>query len=115
MISPAPTRSPSAIARFAQEGGALLADTAPGVYTALGARPEAPMLDEWFGISFAFRWTGAVVASAVMAFPLAVRAVRIAIDAVDPAEQRGESPGGNFTEKVWALDTKLFRPDPLAD
>ncbi len=23
--------------------------------------------------------------------------------------------GGNFTEKQWALDTKLFRPDPLAD
>lgn len=22
--------------------------------------------------------------------------------------------GGNFTEKLWALDTKLFRPDPLA-
>ena len=22
--------------------------------------------------------------------------------------------GGNFTEKQWALDTKLFRPDPLA-
>lgn len=23
--------------------------------------------------------------------------------------------GGNFTEKQWALDTKLFRPDPLAE
>ena len=23
--------------------------------------------------------------------------------------------GGNFTERLWALDTKLFRPDPLAD
>lgn len=22
--------------------------------------------------------------------------------------------GGNFTERLWALDTKLFRPDPLA-
>ncbi len=22
--------------------------------------------------------------------------------------------GGNFTEKLWALDTKLYRPDPLA-
>lgn len=43
----------AAIARFAQQGGALLADTAPGVYTALGARPESPMLDEWFGIRHA--------------------------------------------------------------
>jgi 3'-5' exoribonuclease len=23
--------------------------------------------------------------------------------------------GGNFTEKQWALDTKLYRPDPLKD
>lgn len=27
----------------------------------------------------------------------------------------GEGLGGNFTEKQWALDTKLFRPDPLAE
>jgi 3'-5' exoribonuclease len=34
----------------------------------------------------------------------------------DPAEQKGETLGGNFTEKQWALDgAKLFRPDPLAD
>ncbi len=35
------------------------------------------------------------------------------------AATRGERAstglGGNFTEKQWALDTKLFRPDPLAD
>ena len=23
--------------------------------------------------------------------------------------------GGNFTEKLWALDTKLYRPDPLSE
>ncbi len=27
-------------------------------------------LDEWFGIVFAFRWTGAALAAAIMAFPL---------------------------------------------
>lgn len=35
------------------------------------------------GLSFAFRWTGAALASAVMAFPLMVRAIRISIEAVD--------------------------------
>jgi hypothetical protein len=40
----------AAIAEFAQQGGALLADIAPGTYTALGARAAAPMLDEWFGV-----------------------------------------------------------------
>lgn len=41
-------------------------------------------LDEWFGIVFAFRWTGAALAAGVMAFPLMVRAIRLAIEAVDP-------------------------------
>lgn len=41
-------------------------------------------LDEWFGIVVAFRWTGAALAAGVMAFPLMVRAIRLAIEAVDP-------------------------------
>lgn len=40
-------------------------------------------LYECCGIIFAFRWTGAALASAVMAFPLMVRAIRISIEAVD--------------------------------
>jgi len=32
-------------------------------------------LDQWFGIVLAFRWTGAALAAAVMAFPLMVRAI----------------------------------------
>ncbi|MEO0386267.1 MAG: molybdate ABC transporter permease subunit [Pseudomonadota bacterium] len=36
------------------------------------------------GLVFAFRWTGAVLAAAIMAFPLMVRAIRLAIEAVDP-------------------------------
>ena len=41
-------------------------------------------LEEHFGLVFSFRWTGAALASAVMAFPLAVRAIRLSIEAVDP-------------------------------
>lgn len=52
---------------------------------ALGRRgPVGQILEQWFGIVIAFRWTGAVVAAAVMAFPLMVRAIRLAIEAVDP-------------------------------
>jgi molybdate transport system permease protein len=40
-------------------------------------------LHEVFGIRIAFTWKGAVAASAVMAFPLLVRAVRLSFDAVD--------------------------------
>ena len=40
-------------------------------------------LAETFGVVFAFRWTGAALASAVMGFPLLVRAIRLSIEAVD--------------------------------
>ncbi len=36
-----------------------------------------------YGIVFAFRWTGAVLAAGIMAFPLMVRAIRLSIEAVD--------------------------------
>ncbi|MDL2280000.1 molybdate ABC transporter permease subunit [Desulfovibrio sp. OttesenSCG-928-G11] len=38
---------------------------------------------EHFGVSLAFQWKGAVLAAAVMAFPLMVRAIRLSFDAVD--------------------------------
>jgi len=47
--------------------------------------PVGSRLHDWFGIGVAFHWTGAVIAAAVMAFPLFVRAVRLSIEAI-PAE-----------------------------
>ncbi len=49
------------------------------------------------GFSFAFNWKGAALASAVVAFPLMVRAIRLSIDAVDreiewAARTMGASP-----------------------
>ncbi len=41
------------------------------------------MLEDFFGVTVAFRWTGAVIASAVMALPLMVRPMRLSIEAVD--------------------------------
>ncbi|MCL4220970.1 MAG: HD domain-containing protein [Phycisphaerales bacterium] len=38
----------------------------------------------------------------------------IALDAARPEQDSACDLGGNFTEKQWALDTKLYRPDPLA-
>lgn len=40
-------------------------------------------LGDTFGLTFAFNWKGAAIASAVMAFPLMVRAVRLSIEGVD--------------------------------
>jgi molybdate transport system permease protein len=51
---------------------------------AFGRRgPVGSFLAEQFGIVLAFRWTGAALACAVMGFPLLVRAVRLAFEAVD--------------------------------
>jgi molybdate transport system permease protein len=50
----------------------------------LGKRgPIGSALDQCCGIVFAFRWTGAAVASALMGFPLMVRAIRLSIEAID--------------------------------
>jgi len=41
-------------------------------------------LQEKLNFSFAFQWTGAALAAGVMAFPLMVRPIRQAIEAIDP-------------------------------
>ena len=45
--------------------------------------PIGKFLAETFGITFAFRWTGAALAAGVMGLPLMVRAMRLSIEAVD--------------------------------
>ncbi|MDX5357985.1 MAG: molybdate ABC transporter permease subunit [Rhodobacterales bacterium] len=65
-------------------------------------------LDEWFGIVFAFRWTGAALAAGIMAFPLMVRAIRLAIEAVDPRlEQAAATLGASrpwvFLTVTWPM------------
>lgn len=63
------------------------------------------VVGEWLydtlGVSFGFSWRGAAVAAAVMAFPLLVRAIRLAMEAVDPrlesaARTLGAGPMGVF-------------------
>ncbi len=44
--------------------------------------PVGGVLQDCCGIVFAFRWTGAALAAAVMAFPLIVRPIRLSIEAV---------------------------------
>jgi molybdate transport system permease protein len=62
-----------------------------------GTQGPAGRVLEPLGIVFAFRWTGAALAAAIMGFPLLVRALRLAIEAVDPrielaARTLGASP-----------------------
>ena len=66
-------------------------------------------LAEYLGIVFSFRWTGAALACAVMAFPLLVRAVRLSFEAVD---QRLEEAAGTLgAARPWVFLTVTL---PLA-
>jgi molybdate transport system permease protein len=72
-------------------------------------------LDQWFGIVLAFRWTGAALAAAVMAFPLMVRAIRLAIEAVDPKLEEAASTLGASRQWVFVTVTlPLILPGILA-
>lgn len=57
------------------------------------------------GITFAFRWTGAVLAAAIMAFPLMVRAIRQAIEAVDTKLEEAATTLGSSPIKVFKTIT----------
>lgn len=72
-------------------------------------------LDQWFGIVLAFRWTGAALAAAVMAFPLMVRAMRLAIEAVDARLEQAAGTLGAAPPLVFATVTlPLILPGILA-
>jgi molybdate transport system permease protein len=72
-------------------------------------------LYEWFGLVFAFRWTGAVLAAAIMAFPLMVRSIRLSIEAVDPRlEQAGSTLGARPAWVFATVTLPLILPGILA-
>ncbi|ERK18332.1 MAG: molybdate ABC transporter permease subunit [Pantoea sp.] len=68
-------------------------------------------LYDWFGFSFAFSWRGAVVAAAVIAFPLMVRAIRLALEAVDTKlEQAARTLGAGRWRVFFTITLPLTFP-----
>lgn len=65
--------------------------------------PVGEWLAETFGLVLAFRWTGAVLAAGIMAFPLMVRAIRLAIEAVDPRLEQAAATLG--APRAWVFLT----------
>jgi molybdate transport system permease protein len=77
--------------------------------------PLGSRLQEWFGITFAFRWTGAALASAIMGFPLMVRAIRLSIENVDRRlEQAASTLGANPWRVFFTMTLPLAGPGVIA-
>jgi molybdate transport system permease protein len=72
------------------------------------------LLNEWFGITLAFTWKGAAIASAVIAFPLMVRAIRLSLEGVDRGlEQAARTLGCGPIRTFFSVTLPLVAPGIL--
>lgn len=70
-----------------------------------------PWLYETFGLSFAFNYKGAALASAVVAFPLMVRAIRLSIESIDQnLEQAAKTLGAGPFRVFFTITLPLAVP-----
>lgn len=72
-------------------------------------------LDQILGISFSFNWKGAALASAVVSFPLLVRAIRISFESIDQnLEFAARSLGASRLKMFFTITLPLAIPGLIA-
>jgi molybdate transport system permease protein len=77
--------------------------------------PIGGMLNDWFGIKLVFTAAGASLASAVMAFPLMVRAVRLSTESIDRGlEQAARTLGAGPLDRFVSVTLPMMLPGILA-
>lgn len=64
-------------------------------------------LEQTFGVVVAFRWTGAAIASAIMGFPLMVRAIRLSLEAID---RKLEAAASTLGANCWLVFLTVTLP-----
>lgn len=69
--------------------------------------PVGELLEQALGLVLSFRWTGAVLAAVIMAFPLMVRPMRQAIEAVNP---RIEEMAASLGAGPWTVSRTVTLP-----
>jgi molybdate transport system permease protein len=76
--------------------------------------PIGAFLYDSFGITFAFNWKGAALASGVMGFPLMVRAMRLSLELVDRRlEQAARTLGASRVRVFLTITLPLMAPGIL--
>lgn len=87
-----------------------------GLLVLLGRRgPVGAWLYDHLGITLIFTWKGAAIASAVMGFPLLVRALRLSLEAVDrKLEQAARTLGAGPLDVFASVTMPLAWPGLLA-
>jgi molybdate transport system permease protein len=77
--------------------------------------PIGSFLENTFGVTVAFRWTGAALAAAIMGLPLMVRAMRISIEAVDRRlEFAARTLGAGWWRTFFTVTLPLCLPGVIA-
>ena len=72
-------------------------------------------LEATFSLTLAFRWTGAALAAAIMGFPLMVRVIQLAIEALDPKlEEAAKTLGAGWGARFVFIVLPLIAPGILA-
>lgn len=77
--------------------------------------PVGSWLLETFGIRFVFSWTGAALAAAIISFPFQVRAIRLAMEAIDPGlDAAARTLGAGPLDRFFSITLPLALPGIIA-